>query len=1174
MMTSKLSLQSLRHKHEWLAALGYKLVKQPEGFSPAALLSHLLQDAAFSGEAWRTALLTGNVREQACAGAAKVNLVALPSPEDSRAFWTDRLKVLLGLPNFPTGPQAEEVKATVGLLVCRASGKGLSTLMEACLSVEKPNATVGPIILAAVIDMAPRKVAPVSADATATAAAAAAAAAAAPTPRTWASVTAAGLPPNGSQFPMRKPVEDCGRTMVTEEESSTVELLNHESMASLLANCGVTSIRTLVMIMGGVAVDALKADVKTLPKLKGVNIPRSVRRAIVKALAKSSWFALLGVFRFRSFFKNLFKSIHIAEVLKDREGNTKTEPNKAKVFLLQALLRGNRYPPTQAAFAALAKAGQPWDKLIAAPLARIAEDPLFRVDGEWTLPQFQPRLAGVRIPMPRATSVECMLCAHGNRRATWHAIFDCGEITSRQILRNVVSLAMMDFPVEIVRAQLLKSIDCAPMGDLLKTYTVLKTTFTPAEVSALRDEALDKGFEAFNNVEQEASLSASSSSQPTPSRAARRRRKAKPTPNPSLSVHLGQPQSAAGATATPFVHPEPPPRKKVRTPTGSVVSAAVAAAAGVAAGGDVAGSGSAEAEEKERIDGPAGEVRVEREYGVADKKGQRHQILRPRTVSTSFGQASVDAYLALVTSALSQKMDDVANGAPAKDPDGVDVTEEAVMSAKAPVEDATMIDEGAGDNRRAAGKEEVVGVISYTEELSKNVVRTGIPPPLPKYTRVAMWRGEEICLNQLGAGDMKELMVGIQWCQPKQSRQKIDLDLSVMVYDSKWSHLADCSYDTPDMRIPGVQHSGDVLSAPYPDGARETCRVNFAELQEHYPTARYIVLAVYSFSRQKWDELEDASVFVANPHARGSGPRGMAVISAARLTGAATTSIAGYLDLAPNDAGKPEQPPEIFGIRRSPQAVAKNKKDTASSSSEGTWRIHFVFTDQEGRISRGGYHARGSTDAVGQILAKMEESRRTAGAQTLADAAAFQAALVCDRVHIVAGEGPHKAVAVKPASMLVCEYGEGRFAFYERIAGALDNHKPAAPAAGKHSGGGAIYPAEIIAPARLTIGGNGNGRAEEPGAIAAARHTLFFGGDLDDWLEVTRHHGARTKAAKVEKGGPPDEGCSTLTLVNLRSAEKGWSKADEAGVLKVNGATAYEELALAVRAARAVGGSD
>lgn len=104
-----------------------------------------------------------------------------------------------------------------------------------------------------------------------------------------------------------------------------------------------------------------------------------------------------------------------------------------QVFLLQALLRGNSYPRTRIVFDALAEAGKPWDLLVAAPLARIEEDPLFRVDEGWTLPQFQPRLAGMRIPMPRATSVESMLCAHGNRRATWHAIFECGEITSRQV---------------------------------------------------------------------------------------------------------------------------------------------------------------------------------------------------------------------------------------------------------------------------------------------------------------------------------------------------------------------------------------------------------------------------------------------------------------------------------------------------------------------------------------------------------------------------------------------------------------------------------------------------------------------------------------------------------------------------------------------------------------------
>lgn len=390
------------------------------------------------------------------------------------------------------------------------------------------------------------------------------------------------------------------------------------------------------------------------------------------------------------------------------------------------------------------------------------------------------------------------------------------------------------------------------------------------------------------------------------------------------------------------------------------------------------------------------------------------------------------------------------------------------------------------------------------------------------------------------------------------------------MYDSKWNHLADCSYDTPNMSIAGVQHSGDVVTAPYPDGARETCRVNFAKLRGGFPSARYIVLAVYSYSRQKWDTLEDASVFVANPHARGAGPGGMAVIGAARLTGAATTSIAGYLDLTPS--GEPEKSLDepVFGIHRSPKAA----------SPEPDPRIHFVFTDQEGRLNRGGHHARGSTDAVGQMLSKVEESRKKAGAQTLADAAAFQAALVCDRVHVVAGKGSHRRAAgkntavVNPASPLVRGYGEGRFMFYERIAGALQAAVPAVPAAGKYSGGGGNYPAEVLAPPpRPTFGDSGKGKGEQPGAVAAAQHTLFFGGDLDDWLEVTRHHGMRTKALGNKIGGSGlSGGSSTLTLVNLRSAEKGWTKPDDASVLKVNGATAYEELAQAVREACAGGG--
>ena len=111
------------------------------------------------------------------------------------------------------------------------------------------------------------------------------------------------------------------------------------------------------------------------------------------------------------------------------------------MYLLQALLRSERYPKTQHIYNALAKAGLHWDKLIVAPLVRIAADPLFIVDEEWTSPGFQRKLSGKRVPRPKRASVESMLCAHGNRRVTWHAILDCGEITPTQASKNKRPLA-------------------------------------------------------------------------------------------------------------------------------------------------------------------------------------------------------------------------------------------------------------------------------------------------------------------------------------------------------------------------------------------------------------------------------------------------------------------------------------------------------------------------------------------------------------------------------------------------------------------------------------------------------------------------------------------------------------------------------------------------------------
>lgn len=43
------------------------------------------------------------------------------------------------------------------LLVDKKTGKGVSAVMGTCLAVEKPNRTIGPLVLATAIDTAPRR---------------------------------------------------------------------------------------------------------------------------------------------------------------------------------------------------------------------------------------------------------------------------------------------------------------------------------------------------------------------------------------------------------------------------------------------------------------------------------------------------------------------------------------------------------------------------------------------------------------------------------------------------------------------------------------------------------------------------------------------------------------------------------------------------------------------------------------------------------------------------------------------------------------------------------------------------------------------------------------------------------------------------------------------------------
>jgi hypothetical protein len=109
-----------------------------------------------------------------------------------------------------------------------------------------------------------------------------------------------------------------------------------------------------------------------------------------------------------------------------------------------------------------------------------------------------------------------------------------------------------------------------------------------------------------------------------------------------------------------------------------------------------------------------------------------------------------------------------------------------------------------------------------------------------------------------------------------------------MIYDASWDFITTCAYT--NLTIPGAKHSGDFTEAPYPNGARESVDVNIEELlksrSEKGKAAKYMVVICHVYSGQSLDELADASCFVADPSLPGTGPGGMHILSAARLSGA------------------------------------------------------------------------------------------------------------------------------------------------------------------------------------------------------------------------------------------------------------------------------------------------
>ncbi|MCX5066728.1 hypothetical protein OOJ91_12640 [Micromonospora lupini] len=87
-----------------------------------------------------------------------------------------------------------------------------------------------------------------------------------------------------------------------------------------------------------------------------------------------------------------------------------------------------------------------------------------------------------------------------------------------------------------------------------------------------------------------------------------------------------------------------------------------------------------------------------------------------------------------------------------------------------------------------------------------------------------------------------------------ESDERVDLDLSVAIYNAEWEYVGKCDYTS--LRMPGAVHSGDFTSAPAPRGASEFIDLDMDVLAEQ--GGRYAVMSVLSYNNVPFVNMAEA----------------------------------------------------------------------------------------------------------------------------------------------------------------------------------------------------------------------------------------------------------------------------------------------------------------------------
>lgn len=112
------------------------------------------------------------------------------------------------------------------------------------------------------------------------------------------------------------------------------------------------------------------------------------------------------------------------------------------------------------------------------------------------------------------------------------------------------------------------------------------------------------------------------------------------------------------------------------------------------------------------------------------------------------------------------------------------------------------------------------------------------------------------------------LRMFLHWTEPERTR--VDLDLSVALFTEDWAFAGLCDYTNLVFGKRAVVHSGDLTSAPAPDGATEYADLDLAELAA--AGVRFAMPIVFSYNNVPFERLLDAFAgFMALPSREGGG---------------------------------------------------------------------------------------------------------------------------------------------------------------------------------------------------------------------------------------------------------------------------------------------------------------